>query len=248
MGRRIIIRMDDICETMDFDKFMQYKTLFDRYNIKPLLGIVPCSKDEKLIRGIVPDFWNYISALVSEGWLVAMHGYNHLYTSTTVGLVTKRKKSEFAGLSVSTQIDMLRKGKNALEEKGIKTNIFMPPGHSYDRKTLIAMKETGFKYLSDGRSSHTYCLESIKCVPADSSYKLNKYGILTICIHSNDESQTAFHELEKFIEKNKINIISFDQACLLKEWPYFICRFEEIMRMNLRDMLLWIRRVVVQKK
>ena len=38
---KIAVRMDDITPDMDWEKFEAFKTILDKYNIKPLLGIVP---------------------------------------------------------------------------------------------------------------------------------------------------------------------------------------------------------------
>ena len=45
---RIAIRLDDITADMNWEKFLRFKDLMDRYGIKPLLGIVPDNHDSKL--------------------------------------------------------------------------------------------------------------------------------------------------------------------------------------------------------
>ena len=62
------------------------------------------------------------------------------------------------------------------------------------------MKEAGYQYLSDGRSRHPYYLEGIKCIPADDAYRLHKFGILTICLHSNEETEVSMDKLKLFLE------------------------------------------------
>ncbi|MBO4242737.1 MAG: DUF2334 domain-containing protein [Clostridiales bacterium] len=47
----IVVRLEDICPTMDLDKFALYKNFFDETGIKPLLCIVPDNKDPKLVKG-----------------------------------------------------------------------------------------------------------------------------------------------------------------------------------------------------
>ena len=58
---RIAVRMDDITPDMDWQKFDRFKALLDSYGVKPLIGVVPDNKDEKL--SIDPpreEFWDKI--------------------------------------------------------------------------------------------------------------------------------------------------------------------------------------------
>ena len=45
---KIAIRMDDITPAMDLEKFDRFKAILDKHGIKPLIGVVPECKDEKL--------------------------------------------------------------------------------------------------------------------------------------------------------------------------------------------------------
>jgi len=49
MQTGLIIRLDDIAENMNWDLMNKCEILFDNYNIKPLLGIVPNNKDKELL-------------------------------------------------------------------------------------------------------------------------------------------------------------------------------------------------------
>ena len=42
----ILIRIDDVCENMDWELMKKLEVLFDRYSIKPVLGVIPNNKDE----------------------------------------------------------------------------------------------------------------------------------------------------------------------------------------------------------
>lgn len=230
--------MDDICETMDYDKFESCYTLLQKHGVKPLLAVVPFPKDEKLVRGEVPDFWNKLKEWQSEGCEIAVHGYEHLYTSSKLGLVCKRPLSEFSGIPYEDQLGMLSKGKKELECHGIYTDWFCAPGHSYDRNTLRALKNCGYKYMSDGLSIHPYILEGIKCIPADSSYRLHRLGALTICMHSNEETEADLEKLDVFLTKNQPRIISFSEAVEMDTKPYYLCRIEEYTALFMRNISL----------
>ena len=45
---KIAVRLDDITPDMDWQRFYAFKTLLDKYQVKPLIGIVPDNRDENL--------------------------------------------------------------------------------------------------------------------------------------------------------------------------------------------------------
>ena len=77
----LLIRMDDISENMNWSLMDKCEKLFDKYNIKPLLGIIPINKDPELLK--YPHnskFWERVNDWQDKGWEITMHGLNHLYT------------------------------------------------------------------------------------------------------------------------------------------------------------------------
>lgn len=165
--KRILLRIDDVCPTMDFHQFQIAMELMDKYNVKPLLGVIPDCKDIDLqIEPERTDFWDFIKGLQQKGYTLAMHGCNHVFDNHARGLVVKRWDSEFAGHSYETQLEKIRRGKEILESHGIHTDVFFAPGHSYDENTLKALSACGFKYMSDGLSPKPYKLNGIICIPA----------------------------------------------------------------------------------
>lgn len=167
--KRILLRIDDICPTMDFHQFQIAMELMDKYNVKPLLGVVPDCQDTDLqIEPAHSDFWEFVKGLQDKGYTIAMHGYIHVFDNHARGIVVKRWDSEFAGHPYEVQLEKIRKGKEILESHGIHTDIFFAPGHSYDENTLKALAVCGFKYMSDGLSYKPYRWHGITCVPARS--------------------------------------------------------------------------------
>ena len=66
----ILIRFDDICPTMDYSQFKKATDLLDKYNVHPLIGVIPeCQDEELLIEEYHSDFWNYIKELEKKGCL-----------------------------------------------------------------------------------------------------------------------------------------------------------------------------------
>ena len=172
---KIAVRLDDITPDMDWQRFYRFKALLDKYQVKPLIGVVPDNRDENLKgsrEGAPADFYAYIKELQSQGWCIAMHGFQHIYTTKKGGIFPLNDFSEFAGVSYEKQKKMLEDGKKLLKDKGIETEIFMAPAHSYDDNTLKALKETGFKRLTDGFGVRPYEWKGLIFYPI--SFKLSK--------------------------------------------------------------------------
>lgn len=204
------IRMDDITPDMDWDKFNQIREIFEKYNICPLLGVVPDSKDELLTYNQPQEeFWEIIRSLEKQGWAIAQHGMNHCYTTDDSGVLGINSFSEFAGLSYEEQFAKLQIGKNILEENGIHSNIFMAPGHTYDKNTLKALRDCGFIAVTDGLSWKPYISEGLLFVPCRLQTLKKLKGIDTLCLHSNLMTQGDIQELEVFCKNNYKNILPF---------------------------------------
>ena len=45
----ILIRLDDIAENMNWDLMEKSELLFEKYSIKPVLGVIPNNKDSHLL-------------------------------------------------------------------------------------------------------------------------------------------------------------------------------------------------------
>ena len=45
----ILIRIDDVAENMNWDLMKKSELLFDEYQIKPVLGVIPENKDNELL-------------------------------------------------------------------------------------------------------------------------------------------------------------------------------------------------------
>ncbi len=219
---KIAVRLDDITPDMDWNRFLKFKGLLDLYQVKPLIGVVPDNRDENLIRErinqtspcVPTDFWEYIKRLQTEGWVVAMHGYRHLYTTDKGGIFPLNNFSEFAGLSFDQQKEMLADGKRMLQEKGIETDIFMAPAHSYDRNTLKALKATGFKALTDGYGNKPYQWQGLIFYPI--SFKLNrtlkkKKGYSTMVIHTDTISEKDFKRYEGYFQEKDTQWVSYEE-------------------------------------
>ncbi len=219
---KIAVRLDDITPDMDWERFFKFKALLDRYQVKPLIGVVPDNRDENLVKikqdkvekEIPEDFWKYIKQLQSKGWVIAMHGYQHVYSTRKGGMFPLNNFSEFAGISFERQREMLEEGKKVLAQKGIETDIFMAPAHSYDRKTLKALKECGFRALTDGFGNAPYSWKGLIFYPISfqlSSAFKKKDGYSTMVVHTDTVSDEDLERYEGYFMKSNVEWISYKE-------------------------------------
>lgn len=215
-NRKCAFRLDDITCDMNWDTFYAVKSVFDKYGIRPLIGVVPDNQDENLKKGqACGNFWEVIRELQKNGWCIAQHGYQHVYSSNNGGLLGLKDRSEFAGLSYPEQCGKIRQGKEILQKQGIYVTIFMAPGHTFDRNTLRALKASEFKYITDGYAYKDYKRMGIIHIPCRTSKLLVGKGIDTICLHTNSMNADHINDLNDFIRKNKKYLVNYSE--LLKE-------------------------------
>ena len=206
-------RLDDICDTLDWHKFNRLTNIFNEYNIKPLLGVIPKNEDDSLmIDRPNPDYLDLITSLVDIGWEVSMHGFEHLYCNREAGILKYPNKSEFSGLPFEEQKNKIRNGKRILADIGLVTNVFMAPSHSFDHITIEALKSEGFEYITDGFGILPYKINGIVLVPQQvANVKEFMAGNITFCLHPNNLTETDFRNIERFVKKNHKNCVSFSK-------------------------------------
>lgn len=189
INRKILVRFDDLCPSMDFTQFEKAIYVLNKYNVKALLGIIPDCRDEDLyIEPEHDEFWDYVKQLREDGHALAMHGYQHVFDSNCRGMVNLRFYSEFAGHSYERQFAKVKEGKRILSSHGIDTDIFFAPAHSYDINTLKALAANGFKYMSDGKSVKPILRNGIVCIPCRSGGvpKIRNRGYYTAVFHVHE--------------------------------------------------------------
>src|SRR5712692_12017049 len=99
MTTQYLIRIDDICPTMNWAVWRAVEDVLVRYNISPLLAVVPDNQDPHLqITPARVDFWDCVRRWQALGWTIGLHGYRHSYVTRESGLLGINSFSEFAGL------------------------------------------------------------------------------------------------------------------------------------------------------
>lgn len=216
---KIAIRMDDITPDMDWDKFLRFKKLCDKYKIKPLIGIVPENHDHNLHicepeASPVKDFWEYMRQLENDGWSIAQHGVYHEYVTKKMGCFPLNKLSEFAGMGYEAQYKKLKKGRDILMQHHIQTDIFMAPAHSFDYNTIRALKKLGFSKITDGFGNMPYKKWNMTFYPISyrqsSSLKKAK-GYTTFVVHANTMNDNDFVRYGQILKEHKDKFISYKE-------------------------------------
>ncbi len=241
MNKRYLIRLDDACPTMDSSKWGRVETILDQYGIKPMVGAIPHNEDPNQIIDIEDKcFWEKIHKWEEKGWSIALHGYNHCYSSDggLKGLNPMWRRSEFAGVPLEEQIVKIRKGIKIMRDNGFNPFFFFAPSHTFDDNTLTALRdESDIRIISDTIATRPYKYRDFVFIPQFSGQcrEMKMNGLFTFCFHPNTMNDAAFDRMDKFLKKHKDEFISFSEVevetvgkkrCLdrLLNWGYFTMR------------------------
>lgn len=148
-----------------------------------------------------------------------MHGFEHVYTTQRGGLFPLNHFSEFAGLSYEKQKQMLEDGKKILEDKGVFTDLFMAPAHSYDRNTLKALKDTGFKGITDGFGDCPYVYRGLTFYPISFRFSATlkkKKGYSTMVVHTGTNTEKEMEQYEGYFRRGDVMWISYGEYLNVK--------------------------------
>ena len=211
----LLIRMDDISENMNWFLMDKCEALFDKFKIKPLLGVIPINKDPELLKFPKNDkFWERVKDWKNKGWEITMHGCNHLYTqkSNKKDIFNYGGDSEFYGLDYSSQLNKIKIGLEEFKKKKIEVRSFFAPNHIYDNNTLKALKDADIKIIIDGYGLFPYYKNKILFIP-QLFYKeiFLPFGIQSTQMHINEWDDETYKNFELFIEKNYNKILALDK-------------------------------------
>ena len=200
-----IIRLDDACDKRDVCKWDKMEELLDKYNIKPIVGIIPSCLDTNFEKYTLDDgFWEKALLWQNKGWHIALHGFEHLFCTCEGGINPVNHYSEFAGVPLESQKEKIMEGVKILKDHGLIPKIFFAPAHTYDENTLLALKAVSdIRIVSDTVAYDCYCHDGITFIPQQSG-KVRKlpFKTVTFCYHPNVMNEQDFWVLEEFIRKN----------------------------------------------
>jgi predicted deacetylase len=209
---------------MNWELFMLFVAKIRQYQLKPILAVIPDNQSEEFRN--YPhrsDFWEIIRTLYHEGWEIAIHGYNHVYTTRASGLLGINKRSEFAGLPYDTQQNKIRNAIRVFKKNGIHPRTFIAPSHSFDHTTLRILKEENIAVVSDGYFLYPYSKDGIRYVPQlSANCREMPFGVYTFCYHLNTVNRANFDRLIYFIDQHHQDIIGIEESLEYKKngWIY----------------------------
>ena len=239
MRNKYLIRLDDACPNMCLLSWGKIEKILDKYDVKPLVGIIPNSKDPDTIPDDYdPNFWEKAVAWVNKDWEVALHGYDHVYISNNSGLNPLWSRSEFAGVSLEKQKEKIREGVKILHSHGIDPKYFFAPSHTYDQNTLVALKEESkIRIISDTIATKPYKDGDFIFIPQLGGHcsEMRIPGIWTFCLHPTAMNDAQIEAVEDFLKKHKDEFIAFSDLDLINlrgktlmgrllSWSYFTMR------------------------
>ncbi len=212
----ILIRLDDIAENMNWPLMKKCEALFDKYNIKPLLGVVSNNLDPDLLSNQKNElFWKQIRTWKEKKWEIAMHGYTHVYDKETYkkDFFNYGGKSEFFGHTYEEQFSRINKSLEIFKKENIEIRSFFAPNHTYDLNTFAALKNNNISNIIDGYGLMPFKKNNMNFIP-QLFYKeiALPFGIQSTQVHLNYWKEGDFFKFEKFIKKNNSKIISFEEA------------------------------------
>lgn len=218
--QKYLLRLDDACPYMDANKWQRMEDILYKYDIKPLVGIIPANADVKTM--IAPEdlsFWDKVLRWIDKGWDIALHGYDHVCVSEggMKGLNPMWKRSEFAGLPMERQREKIRKGYAILKSKGHSPKYFFAPSHTFDENTLEALyQETDIRIISDTIALKPYKRGNFTFIPQITGHcvKMPISGVYTFCFHPNTMKNKDFNALDLFLSLYQEKFISFSELNL----------------------------------
>lgn len=198
------MRLDDATTRMDVEKWDKMERLLDKYQIKPLVGVIPNCEDPEMQKYQQDDFfWDKVCFWQKKGWTIALHGYNHVYGSSDGGVNPVNQDSEFAGLPLEEQKKKIRLGIDIFRKHRIEPQVFFAPSHTFDDNTIEALKEeSAIRIISDTVANRPYQKDGMTFVPQQSG-RVRKlpFQVVTFCYHPNVMTEQDFYVLDMFFRK-----------------------------------------------
>ena len=241
----ILIRIDDVCENMNWNLMSKLESLFDNYSIKPVLGVIPNNRDEDFLSFPRNDnFWDQVRKWQVKGWEIVQHGDTHIYDR----LCSKKSDyfeygggSEFFGHPLDVQEKRIKNGLEKFKREKINIRSFFAPNQTYDENTFIALKNCGINEVIDGYGLMPYTEKNVKFIPQlFEKVVLLPFGIQSTKLHLHVWDENDYKKFENFIKINSKKIITYDQALnkinnsfLYKIIRYFISKILKLKRMRL---------------
>ncbi len=208
-----LLRFDDICPTMNWTVWPEIEGALAERNLKPILAVVPDNRDPVLeVEPAVEDFWERVRSWQARGWTIALHGYQHRYVTCHRGIVTVKKKSEFAGVPAAEQEAKLRRGVEIFERQGIKSHVWIAPSNSFDAATVSLLPKFGITTICDGNFRFPFLDRgNVFWIPQQLfRFRPAPAGTWTVCYHHNHWTSEDLRRFRADLDQYGPKILSLD--------------------------------------
>ncbi len=238
-GVKFLIRVDDFPRwNLSLDKYYAFHEIFKQYQIPYLLGVTPflslrpndpsCRESRNLETGEL----EFLKRISSEGCEYALHGFTHQSKG-------RRQKTELIGMQEEEVRSRVIESIEYLEGEGIKTNVFIPPFNSINRRYFNILKDY-FKVITGGPESielmgytitpvfiggciylpsyvplYGYTYQMIDYVRALS--RINEYFFVPITLHWSWEYKSEYKWLNELLSELKGRVLPWSEIINIKE-------------------------------
>jgi hypothetical protein len=242
---KYLLRFDDICPTMNWKVWSEIEAALVARRLKPMLAVVPDNQDPVLkVDPPVEDFWERVRAWQAKGWTIALHGYQHKYVTCHPGIVTPRKKSEFAGVPVAEQDEKLWRGTQIFQHHGVKSHLWIAPSNSFDAATVSLLPRFGISMICDGCFRFPFvCRRDMFWVPQQLfRFRPAPPGVWTVCYHHNQWTAEDLHKFREDLDHYRAEISALDDvarewAGRRSWWSEFLCTSPRLSELVIRGEL-----------
>lgn len=209
-----LLRVDDLCPTVDADRWRSLAALIAEFAIDPLLAVVSDNRDPDLMRSEAdPAFWDQMRAMAARGATIGLHGYRHLRHSRNGGILGLARHTEFAGVAEEMQRQWIASGIEILRAQGLNPAVWVAPRHGFDAATLRALPHCGIRAISDGFARLPHSHAGLLYIPQQLWAGVDKaVGVWTICVHPNTMSDAELAALRGFLRLHAARFTSFERV------------------------------------
>ena len=228
---KYLLRFDDLCPTMNWRVWSEIEAALVEQQVKPILAVVPDNQDPVLKVGPpIADFWERVRGWQARGWTIGLHGFQHKYIGERRGIVTPKKKTEFAGVPAAEQEEKLRRGLKIFEREGIKAGVWIAPSNSFDAATVALLPRFGIRVICDGFFRLPFvCRQNVFWVPQQLFYfRPAPSGVWTVCSHHNHWTASQLGKFREDLRRFRADIRSLDDVLQVwagrrSRWSAWLC-------------------------
>lgn len=202
---RYLLRFDDVCPTSNWTILAEVESILAPLSIRPIVAVVPDNRDPELwVHEPYPSFWQKIRHWQALGWSIGLHGYQHLLSTGTGGLLDLNRRGEFGGALASEQERRITSALAIFGENGVRPDVWVAPAHSFDATTLEVLRRHSLLTLSDGFFLYPGTDDTgVLWVPQQLwDFRPRPFGVWTVCFHANgwgEEDVSRFrHNVAKY--------------------------------------------------